>query len=72
VVACGLAGSTSATVTCGNCTNNAVNVNYYVGQGAYTPGSCPLSACRICDNGNYLIGCGSVNSRGCTACTNIV
>jgi hypothetical protein len=71
VSGCGALGATVSTLVCGSCTNNIPNINYYVGQGAYTSISCPISVCRTCDNGNYLIGCGGTNPGGCTACNNV-
>lgn len=72
---CGANGITQATLTCSNCNNNVANVNFYWTQGSYLIGSCTVAACKICDNGNYLVGCGSVASSGlsvgtCTTCTN--
>jgi hypothetical protein len=72
VVGCGVDGISSSALTCGSCTNAIVNVNYYVGQGGYTPTSCPVSICRLCDNGNYLVGCGGTASGTCTTCTNTI
>jgi hypothetical protein len=72
VVGCGLDGIVSSALTCGSCTNAVPNVNYYVRQGGYTPTSCPVSACMVCDNGNYLLGCGGTASGTCTKCTNTV
>jgi hypothetical protein len=72
VVGCGLDGMSSSSLTCGSCTNAVANINYYVGQGGYTPTSCPVSACRVCANGNYLLGCGGTVSGTCTTCTNLV
>ena len=72
VVGCGVDGISNSDLTCGSCTNAVVNVNYYVKQGGYTPGSCPTSNCIICSNGNYLLGCGGTASGVCTACSNTV
>lgn len=74
---CGVGGVTTAALTCSNCTNAIPNVNFYYTQGTYTPGSCLVSPCRVCDNGNYLVGCGSVASSGtasgmCNTCSNTV
>ena len=70
VVGCGVAGVSSSSLTCGKCTNSVANVNFYVEPGGYTPTSCAVSACRVCSNGNYLMGCGGTASGECTACTN--
>lgn len=72
IVGCGVDGISSSALTCGSCTNAVANTNYYVGQGGYTPVSCPVSNCRICPNGNYLLGCGGTASGTCTTCTNAV
>ena len=74
---CGVAGITAATLTCSNCNNNVANVNFYWTQGSYLIGSCTVSPCMVCPNGNYLAGCGSVASSGlaagtCNTCTNTV
>jgi hypothetical protein len=74
---CGVAGVTTATLTCSICTNVNPNVNFYLTQGTYTPGSCTVNPCMICANGNFLVGCGSAASSGtsrgiCNTCTNTV
>ena len=69
---CGAAGMVSSSLTCAKCTNSVANVNYYVEHGGYTPTSCAVSACRVCANGNYLVGCGGTASGECTVCTNTI
>lgn len=72
IFGCGAHGATFGSLSCANCNNAVVNVNYYRGQGAYTIGSCPTTPCGACPNGNFRSGCGNTSEGICIGCFNTV